>query len=212
MEVSRVWFLSGDTHICVFMSLYSQAHTQGSTDVYVKVQIVPRWLSGKESACQWGDTSLIPGSGRSPGEENGNPLQYSCLENSMDRGAWWAIVPGVKKDLDTTECPNNNRCFIFWGFGARWCPSQLLTLLLKCQLKTKTRKTQPKSCELTFIWGRMRTTALETASQIALRNCSEEARGKVSQYYIWCYWRGYMQSITDFGGRLLPVKRNRCHY
>ena len=186
MEVSRVWFLSGDTHICVFMSLYSQAHTQGSTDVYVKVQIVPRWLSGKESACQWGDTSLIPGSGRSPGEENGNPLQYSCLENSMDRGAWWAIVPGVKKDLDTTECPNNNRCFIFWGFGARWCPSQLLTLLLKCQLKTKTRKTQPKSCELTFIWGRMRTTALETASQIALRNCSEEARGKVSQYYIWC--------------------------
>ena len=38
------------------------------------------------------DVGLIPGSGRSPGEENGNPLQYSCLENSMDKGPWWAII------------------------------------------------------------------------------------------------------------------------
>ena len=44
---------------------------------------------GKESACSMGDPGLIPGSGRSPGEGNGNPLQYSCLENSMDRGTWW---------------------------------------------------------------------------------------------------------------------------
>ena len=44
---------------------------------------------GKESACNVGDLSLIPGWGRSPGEENGYPLQYSCLETSMDRGAWW---------------------------------------------------------------------------------------------------------------------------
>ena len=43
------------------------------------------------------DVSLIPGSGRSPGEGNGSPLQYSCLENSMDRGAWWATVHGVTK-------------------------------------------------------------------------------------------------------------------
>ena len=41
-----------------------------------------------------GDAGLIPGSGRSPGERNCNPLQYSCLENSMDRGAWWAITHG----------------------------------------------------------------------------------------------------------------------
>ena len=47
---------------------------------------------GKESACNAGDQGSIPGLGRSPGEETGNPLQYSCLENSMDRGAWWAIV------------------------------------------------------------------------------------------------------------------------
>ena len=46
------------------------------------------------------DAGLIPGSGRSPGEGNGNPLQYSCLENSMDRRAWWAIVCGVTKESD----------------------------------------------------------------------------------------------------------------
>ena len=50
-----------------------------------------------------GDASLIPELGRSPGKENGNPLQYSCLENSMDRGAWWVIIHGVIKQVDTTE-------------------------------------------------------------------------------------------------------------
>ena len=50
---------------------------------------------GKESACSARD--LIPGSGRSPGEGHGNPLLYSCLENPMDRGAWWATVHGVAK-------------------------------------------------------------------------------------------------------------------
>ena len=56
----------------------------------------------KESACKAGDPGLIPGSGRSPGEENGYPLQYSCLENSMVRGAWWATVHGVAES-DTAE-------------------------------------------------------------------------------------------------------------
>ena len=49
----------------------------------------------KESACSAGDPGLIPGLGRSPGEGNGDPLQYPCLENLMDRGAWWAAVHGV---------------------------------------------------------------------------------------------------------------------
>ena len=48
------------------------------------------------------DMGLILGSGRSPGEGNGNPLQYSCLENPMGRGAWWAMIHGVPKELDTT--------------------------------------------------------------------------------------------------------------
>ena len=50
---------------------------------------------GKESACKAGDAGSIPGLGRSPGEGNGNPLQYSCLVNPMDRGAWWATVYGA---------------------------------------------------------------------------------------------------------------------
>ena len=49
------------------------------------------------SACIAGDLGSVPGLGRSPGEENGNPLQYSCLENPMDGGAWWATVHGVAK-------------------------------------------------------------------------------------------------------------------
>ena len=57
----------------------------------------PGGLDGKESACNAGDLGLIPRSGRSPGEGNGNPLQYSCLENAMDRGAWWVTVHGVTK-------------------------------------------------------------------------------------------------------------------
>ena len=61
---------------------------------------LPQWLSGKESTCNAGvaeDTGSIPGLGRSPGGALGYPLQYSCLENPMNRGAWQAIVPGVAK-------------------------------------------------------------------------------------------------------------------
>ena len=64
------------------------------------VKGLPWWFRGKEStgkAGDAGDMGLILGSGRSPGEGNGNPQQYSCLENLMDRGAWWATVHGVTK-------------------------------------------------------------------------------------------------------------------
>ena len=57
----------------------------------------PGGSSGKESACNAGDSGSICGSGRSPGDRNGNPLQYSCLENPMNRWAWWATVHGVAK-------------------------------------------------------------------------------------------------------------------
>ena len=57
----------------------------------------PSGSDGKASVCNAGDTGSIPGSGRYPGEGNGNPLQYSCLENPMDRGAWWATAHGVAK-------------------------------------------------------------------------------------------------------------------
>ena len=58
---------------------------------------VPGGSGGKASACNAGDLGSIPGLGRSPGEGNDNLLQYSCLENSMDRGDWWATVQGVAK-------------------------------------------------------------------------------------------------------------------
>ena len=57
----------------------------------------PRSSVGKESACSAGDLGSIPGLGRSPGEGNGDSLQYPCLENLMDRGDWWAAVHGVAK-------------------------------------------------------------------------------------------------------------------
>ena len=63
---------------------------------------LPRGLSGEESAYNAGDSGSIPGSGRSPGEGNGNPLQYSCLGNPTVRGAWRAAVNGVAKESDVT--------------------------------------------------------------------------------------------------------------
>ena len=57
----------------------------------------PRGSKGKESACNAGDWGSIPGSGRCPEEGNSIPLQYSCLGNPMDRGAWWATVHGIAK-------------------------------------------------------------------------------------------------------------------
>ena len=65
-------------------------------------QGLPRWLSGKESTCDVGDAGLILESGRSPGEGNGNPLEYSCLGNPTERGAWSC------KESDTTEQLNHH--------------------------------------------------------------------------------------------------------
>ena len=64
---------------------------------YSGYRLIPGGSEDKASACHAGDQGLIPGLGRSPGEGNGNPLQYSCLENPMDGGAWWATVHGVTK-------------------------------------------------------------------------------------------------------------------
>ena len=70
------------------------------TGIWLKLDSVmdfPGSSAGKESACNEGDPGTLPGSERSPGEGIGYPLQYSCLENSMDRGAWQATVHGVTK-------------------------------------------------------------------------------------------------------------------
>ena len=64
---------------------------------------LPRWLSVKTLPANKGDAVLIPGSESCPGEGNGNPFQYSCLENPMDRRHWQATVHGIAEKSDTTE-------------------------------------------------------------------------------------------------------------
>ena len=74
----------------------------------------PRSSDGKESACNAEDPGLIPGLGICPGEGNGNPVQYSCLENPMGRGAWRAIVhevTRVRHDLATKQATNPGPCY-----------------------------------------------------------------------------------------------------
>ena len=75
-----------------------QASVGGRSKVLIwNILDFPGGSDGKESACNAGDQGSIPGLGRSLGEGSGNPLQYSCLENSMDRGTWRASVHGVTK-------------------------------------------------------------------------------------------------------------------
>ena len=69
---------------------------------YTHLILCIRWLSGKESVCNAGDLDSIPGSGRSPRGGHSKPLQYSCLENPMDRGVWQVTVHGVAES-DMTE-------------------------------------------------------------------------------------------------------------
>ena len=96
---------------------------------------LPWWLDSKDSACNAGDLGSIPGSRRSPGEGNGDPLQYSCLENSMDREAWWATVHRDLKESDTTEwwtlyiSPDQTLSFIYVFFNVICMPAAKLLQL-----------------------------------------------------------------------------------
>ena len=88
---------------------------------------LPRWPSGKESDCSARDTGLIPGSGRSPGTRNGDPLQHSCLEKSMVRRAWWATLCGLTKrplsaKFVTALLPKSELLLISW----LWSPSTVI--------------------------------------------------------------------------------------
>ena len=83
--------------------LYNTYNTYAYIYMHNISQGLPRWLSGTESACNAGDTGLIPGLGRFPGEGNGNHLQYSCLGNPMDRRSLVGYCPKGGKEMDTTE-------------------------------------------------------------------------------------------------------------
>ena len=78
-------------HFCI-SKIQNQASRVLICEILADILGPPRWLDGKESVCNAGDLGSIPGLKKSPGEGNGNPLHYSCLENSMGRGAWQATV------------------------------------------------------------------------------------------------------------------------
>ena len=86
---------------------FQHGHTLNPSSIFnfwtILVFGFPGGSEVKASASNAGDLGSIPGSGRLPGEGNGNPLQYSCLENLTDRGTWGVTVHGVAKELDTTE-------------------------------------------------------------------------------------------------------------
>ena len=81
---------------CAFFYIYNIAEALMSSNLN-GLKVFPGGSEVKASARNAGDLGSIPGLGRSPGEGNGNPLQYSCLKNPMDGGAWWATVHGVTK-------------------------------------------------------------------------------------------------------------------
>ena len=92
--------------ICVEQNFWDTEYHTSLTSIAIAKLLsdvgVPGGSDGKESSCNAGDPGSIPGSGRSPGEGNGNPLQYSCLENPMDSGAWQATAQRVAES-DMTE-------------------------------------------------------------------------------------------------------------
>ena len=89
----------------------------------------------KASVCNSGDLGLIPGSGRYPGEGNGNPLQYSCLENPMDGGDWWATVHGVTKS-QTRLSDFTFTSFLFFPWYLLWPSYSVITHVRPCALNT----------------------------------------------------------------------------
>ena len=117
--------VSGCTHSEVSLScileIYQMYISVGFTNQY---STFPDGSAGKNSACSAGDTgdiSSITGLERSPGEENGNPLQYSCLKNSIDRGAWWAAVHGVTQSHTHTPLKRNTEERHIGRTGRRSC-------------------------------------------------------------------------------------------
>jgi len=143
MKVEEAWtiaenVLESKTEVAWVLS------TQVSFGKVLQLMGFPCWLDCKESACNAGDLGSVPASGRSPGKGNGTPLQDSCLENSMDRGAWWAPVHGVAtrfsdwtaialtdwiEDTQTDVCKSRSSYSSVWCWFRR-CSLYSLNLIL----------------------------------------------------------------------------------
>ena len=93
---TRMFSIVEGRHEIELKGSVSSEHDKTKKPTPKTIKGFPSSSDGKESACNAGDPGSIPGSGRAPGEGNGYPLQYSCLENPMDRGAWWLQSMGLQ--------------------------------------------------------------------------------------------------------------------
>ena len=115
----------------------------------LRLELFPGWLSGKEFTCNAGDIRFDRWVRKSPGEVNGHPLQYSCLENTTDREAWQATVLGVAKQSDTSEQLKNNRLMsctpLEIPLNLSWSTSWQRITSIKCLLSAPQHFQDPSS-------------------------------------------------------------------
>ena len=174
----------------------------------IHIYRLPQWLSGKESACNAGDgdKGSIPGSGISPGGGPGNLLQYSCLENPMDRGAWWATVHRVAKSR--TRLKQLSACVRTWmrthtHTHTRTCIFLNLSFLLLNVQEWDGEKTQSKKG-----WG---TWKPQKRMPSSLCGCGLYLAGDVthlpSKLLHLLRWRGLSRILISSCGKPFRLRR-----
>ena len=122
---------------------------------YYTMHGLPRWLSCKESTCQAGETGSTPGLGRSSGEENGNPLQYSCLRNPMDRGAWQDTVHGWGHERVGHDQATKPQQIYTMQHATYWCCNwmRFLSLMWKTDMENQVSWSSVLSARMVFAGG-----------------------------------------------------------
>ena len=163
-------FLGIDIFVYVFIDIFKLDNS--ITLVYLKsvYSNFPTWCNsvGKETVCNAGDLGSISGSGRSPGEGNSNPVQYSCLENPMERGAWQATVHGVARAGHhlATELPPPTHTSLLAPCGHSSdvnCSQSLLTWLLKGRMGKRSSHLLRTYSPFLLLWSKGRINRLGKA-------------------------------------------------
>ena len=128
MTLNHAWSLTcqeaGERSVGIVCEMKSSMSPNMTSAKSFSFRIFPGGSDSTESACKAGDPDLIPGLGRSPGEGNGNPLQYCCQENSTDRGAWRAIVHGVTKSWTWLSDFHFCARYCYWKGGTQFLAAQ----------------------------------------------------------------------------------------